>query len=230
VTDALRIDELDFALRWSPRRKTVGITVDRDGSLVVAAPAGTENAAVESLVRSRLEWIHTKLAQKEMLLAGWRPKEYVPGASLSYLGRRYRLRLVEPGPDHGPLRLAEGWFELARDQRDAAREQFIAWYIRRGQEWLPRRLERWLTRVGVERGPVDVRDLGYRWGSCGIRSLNFHWRVMTLPPVLVDYVIVHELAHMLEPRHGRAFWALVARAMPDFAERRTRLAQHGAAY
>lgn len=230
MTEALSIDDLRFALRWSARRKTVGITVDRDGSLVVSAPEDTPEATVESMVRSRLEWIYTKLAQKEMLLAGRRPKDYLPGSSLSYLGRRYRLRLVEPGQSHGLLRLADGWFELARTQQDSARDHFIRWCIRRGEEWLPRRIERWVSRVGVEPGPVDVRELGYRWGSCGVRSLNFHWRVMSLPPVLLDYVIVHELAHILEPRHSRAFWAHVARAMPDFADRRARLAQHGADY
>ena len=230
MTDALRIDDLDFAVRRSPRRHTVGITVDRDGSLIVSAPEDSAQATVERMVRSRLEWIYTKLAVKEMLLASWRPKEYVAGASLAYLGRHHRLRFVDPEGARAHLRLADGWFELDRNRRHDAEGAFRAWYIARGSDWLPRRAQRWVSRVGVEPGAIDIRDLGYRWGSCGIRSVNFHWRVMTLPPALIDYVIVHELAHVLEPRHSKAFWAHVARAMPDFAERRDRLAREAARY
>lgn len=105
---------------------------------------------------------------------------------------------------------------------------FAEWYAKRGREWLPSRTKRFVERVGVTPGPVEVRDLGYRWGSCGVRRLHFHWRVMSLPPRIIDYVIVHELAHMVEPHHKPAFWERVQQAMPDYEERRSWLALHGA--
>ena len=79
-------------------------------------------------------------------------------------------------------------------------------------------------------GGLDVRDLGYRWGSLGKHDrLNIHWAAMQLPVSLVDYVIVHELAHIGQPRHGPAFWATVERALPAHDQRRARLATAGTA-
>jgi len=73
---------------------------------------------------------------------------------------------------------------------------------------------------------VQVRDLGYRWGSCG-RGVNVHWRTILLPPRYIDYILAHELVHLCEPRHNKRFWAALERVMPDFAERKQWLAEHG---
>jgi len=79
--------------------------------------------------------------------------------------------------------------------------------------------------------PIVVRELGYRWGSCGRSGeLQFHWRTIQLPPTAVEYVVVHELVHLREPHHGADFWRRIQRAMPNFAERKLWLAEHGAEY
>jgi hypothetical protein len=79
----------------------------------------------------------------------------------------------------------------------------------------------------VEPGPLKVQELGYRWGSCGSASLNFHWRALQLPTRAIDYVVVHELVHIVEPRHDQVFWSRVERAMPDYESRKAWLAEHG---
>lgn len=226
MTEQLVLGDLTLVVRRSDRRNTVGLTVERDGSLVVRAPSDIEEDELARMVRGREIWIFTKLSEREMLLRAWRPKEYVPGEGFMYLGRRYRLRLTDD-PDAPALHFRSGWFDLQRDLQPAGADVFAAWYARRGREWLPSRVKRFDNRVGVKPGPVEVRDLGYRWGSCGLRRLHFHWRVMTLPPRIIDYVIVHELAHMAEPHHKEAFWERVRQAMPDFEERRRWLALHG---
>lgn len=231
LTERIAVAELGFQVKRSTRRRTVEIIVDRDGSLLLLAPATTAVEVLEGVVRTKAGWIREKLVQKEMLLRAWQPKSYVQGEGHSYLGRHYRLAIVH-AEDEGqpPLRLRGAWFELRDDARADAADLFRQWYIDRGTEWLPKRIERYRPRLGVPAGPVDVRELGYRWASCGIRALNFHWRTMALPPSLVDYVIVHELAHVAEPSHGRAFWARVGAAMPDYARRRASLAELGAAF
>ena len=104
----------------------------------------------------------------------------------------------------------------------------MRWYRQRGVTWLPRRIRPWAERMGLRPGDLDVRDLGYRWGSLGKSDrLNIHWAAMQLPVSLLDYVIVHELAHIEQPRHTPAFWATVERALPDYDQRRTRLATTG---
>lgn len=174
-------------------------------------------------------WVWTQLAEKELLLRAWRPKEFVPGETHLYLGRSYRLALVDRH-DLGasPVRLRGGFFELRRDQRERAAEHFAAWYRARGREWLPGRINQQLPRFGLRPAPVDVRDIGHRWGSCSERGLHFHWRVMTLPPPIIDYVIAHELAHVTERHHDKTFWLLLRRAMPDYERRREWLATNGA--
>jgi len=85
------------------------------------------------------------------------------------------------------------------------------------------------ARIGVTPPTVQVRDLGYRWGSCG-RGVNVHWRTILLPPRYIDYILAHELVHLCEPRHNKRFWTALARVMPDFADRKQWLAEHGSRF
>lgn len=168
-----------------------------------------------------------QLAKRDLLTQPVPIKGFVNGEGFTYLGRAYRLKLVEPiHPE--PLRLTGGRFELHRNRTQEAEADFRAWFIRNGKAWLTRRVHRLAREVGVEPTGVQIQDLGYHWGSCGKnKRLYFHWRVMTLPASLVEYVIVHELVHLLEPHHTPAFWRKVARAMPDYERRKLALAQHG---
>ncbi|MCI0384535.1 M48 family metallopeptidase [Streptomyces sp. CNQ085] len=127
------------------------------------------------------------------------------------------------------MALAGGRLRLRRDRGSSAAGELVAWYAERGRQWLPRRVGPWAERLASP--PVDlvVRPLGYRWGSCSDRgALNIHWAVMQLPAALVDYVLVHELAHLREPNHSPAFWRLVGRVLPDYESRRARLDEWGA--
>ncbi|HET6192230.1 MAG TPA: YgjP-like metallopeptidase domain-containing protein [Trebonia sp.] len=103
------------------------------------------------------------------------------------------------------------------------------WYRQRALAWLPRRIAPRAVRMAQYPGSLDVRDLGYRWGSLGKNDrLNIHWAAMQFPVSLLDYVIVHELAHIGEPRHTPGFWAAVERALPDYGQRKSHLTTTGA--
>jgi hypothetical protein len=95
-----------------------------------------------------------------------------------------------------------------------------------GRPWLQHRVEQLAARIGVTPPTVQVRELGYRWGSCG-RGVNVHWRTILLPPRYIDYILAHELVHLCEPRHNKRFWAALKGVMPDFAERKQWLAENG---
>ena len=105
---------------------------------------------------------------------------------------------------------------LAEEGRDRMRR----WYIETGQPWLERRLAAWSARAGCDDVGVDVRDLGYRWGSVrpteGSPRINVHWATLQLPPSLIDYVLVHELAHLTETNHTPEYWTIVGRLMPGY--------------
>lgn len=226
MTETLVVDDLSFEVRRSPRRKTVGLTVDRDGTLHLAAPPDADRALLQRIVREKQFWLYAKLAEKETRQRELPAKEYVNGEGFPYLGRRYRLMLVD-GQDR-PLKLEAGRFRLRRAEAPHGRRHFVRWYSEHGQAWLARRVPPWARRIGVEPAGVGVRDLGYRWGSCGKRgTVYFHWVAMQAPPSIVDYVIVHELVHLLEAHHTPRFWRRVERALPDYERRKQWLAERG---
>jgi predicted metal-dependent hydrolase len=225
----ITIGDLDFAVRQSEHRRTVGITVDRDGSLLLHAPAGTNADALASWAWSKRGWVFRKLAEKHLLLPASLAKDFVAGEGFDYLGRHYRLLLTDDPPDAG-VKLERGRLRMPRPPAEAGDgpNAMIRWYRQRALAWLPRRIAPWAQRMGLHPGGLDVRDLGYRWGSLGKNDrFNIHWAAMQLPVSLLDYVIVHELAHIGQPRHTTTFWATVERAMPGYEQRKTRLATTG---
>ena len=228
---SLVVDGLAYQLRRSPRRTTIGITVDRDGSLILTAPDDCPEETIEETAHKKQLWVHTKLAEKRLLFRPKPPKEYVTGENFYHLGRSHRLLLVDaPENDSSTpaLRLHRGRFELRRDERHRAGEHFVAWYVRNGQPWIQRRVDLLADRIGAAPATVNVRELGYRWGSCGPKSnLNIHWRTICLPPRIVEYVVVHELIHLIEPHHGKDFWKRVERVILDYAVRKKWLAENG---
>lgn len=221
-----QVDDLAFELRLSSRRKTMEITVDRGGELVLSAPHGTDADRLRAFVQEKRYWVYTKLAEKAQLQRTIPRKQFVDGEGFLYLGRSYRLKLVDHQDE--PLKLTAGRFRLRRDCAEDGRIHFIRWYAERGQDWLAAKAAEHAGRLEVRSAGVKVQDLGYRWGSCGKGDLlYFHWKTVLLPRTIAEYVVVHELAHLHEPHHTPAFWRRIERAMPDYERRKQWLAAHG---
>lgn len=222
---SLVVGDLEFELRLSSRRRSVQVTVDRGGELVLSAPDECPVSTLEAFINAKRFWIYTKLAEKEALRPNASQKEYVSGEGFPYLGRSYRLLLVKN--QDLPLKLEHGRYKMRRADAAQGRDHMVAWYAAHATPWLTKRVERLKTRIGVEPAGVAVQDLGYRWGSCGKGGkLYFHWRTILLPPRIIEYIVVHELVHLREPHHTPEFWTRVERAMPDFAQRKQWLAEH----
>lgn len=229
MSQLLLVDDLSFEIKRSSRRHTLELIVDRGGELVIAAPAEASEDVMAAFVRKKKIWLYRKLAEKEARQQPSSGKEFVSGEGFSYLGRSYRLLLAEG--QTAPLRLANGRFHLRADRAAQGRETFIDWYTERARSWLKKRIASWAPRVGVEPQGIEIRELGYRWGSCSkAGTLNFHWATILLPPSVIDYVVVHELVHLIEPNHTPVFWQQVGRVLPDYVQRKTWLAEKGGAY
>lgn len=228
----LVVDDLFIQVRHSSRRATLGLTVERDGALVVTIPTDCPSERVEQFIRNKQPWIYARLTEKELLRRpAAREPEFVNGEGFYYLGRKYQLRLVSAESQPQPLRLKQGRFDLRRDALAGAHQHFIDWYMTHGQPWIKERIALYSGRLGVTPTAIVVRDLGYRWGSCSAGgALNFHWRAVCLPARIIEYIVVHELVHLREPHHGPEFWQRVKRAMPDYDERRQWLAEQGIHY
>jgi predicted metal-dependent hydrolase len=219
---------LEFQVQLSAARRSIGITVDRDGSLIVSAPPDCDETDLVAFAYEKRLWVYKKLAEKDLLLSTRPAREFVTGEGFSYLGRSYRLLVREGQPS--PVKLERGRLVMRRDvaASDRAVATIVDWYRTRALHWLPWRVKPWAERMGVRPSAVDVRDLGYRWGSLGKNNrVNFHWATIQLSPSLIDYVIVHELGHVYEPNHTPEFWLRVKRAMPGYLAMKSALAAAG---
>jgi predicted metal-dependent hydrolase len=222
MTETVQIRGLLFEVRRSARRRTFGLTLDRSGELVVHCPLWAADESINQWATSRLLWVHRKLALKDQFASKFRNPEFVSGESFCYLGHRYRLRINRVQKE--PLRFDGRVFFLRPDIGEQP-NLFRDWYIRTGSPWFAERVEFLAARTPHRPSRITVRDLGFRWGSCGKNNaLFFNWKILQLPIRLVDYVIAHELTHLEEHKHTPNFWRSLERAMPDWRERKETLA------
>lgn len=231
MNETLAIGDLTFTICRSAKRSTIGLTIERDGTLRIHAPLDCPIEQIEQIATAKQLWVHTKLAEKQLLAQPSITKHFVSGEGFSFLGRSYRLRLINPAraqPATAVLRLHQGRFLLQREEQPRARQHFITWYTAHARPWIAQCAQRVAQRLEVAPQAVDVRDLGFRWGSCSqAGKLYFHWRTILLPPRIIEYIVTHELVHLHEPHHDRAFWQRLERSLPDYQVRKQWLAERG---
>jgi predicted metal-dependent hydrolase len=232
----LTIDGLVFGVRRSARRRTIGITVERDGTLRLAVPSRCSSRAIEQAVNGKLPWVRRKLAEYEAMGPPPPPRAFADGERLPYRGRWHELcvQAAPPGAD-AAVALRRGRFELSLPPEAVdgeARTALVDWYTARALALLTARVEHFAGVVHARPASLRVRDMGKRWGLChsGRRRVEFHWEVALLPPHIIDYIVVHELVHLIEPNHGPRFWKRVEQVLPDWRELRLWLRTQGAAY
>jgi predicted metal-dependent hydrolase len=225
--EPLNIGGLAIDVVSEPGRQSVRVTVERDATVVAAVPPGTDRTALEKLLRSRLTWLYTKVEERRQEAAERPDRRFLDGEGFYYLGRSYRLKTVTEASRS--VALVEGRLRLREDRLACAADELIIWYAERGQHWLPARVKPWAERMKAPMTDLVVRTLGYRWGSCSTSgAINIHWAVMQLPAPLIDYVLVHELAHLHHANHSPEFWLTVRQVLPDFEARRQKLDEWGA--
>jgi predicted metal-dependent hydrolase len=222
----LVVDGLTFDIHRSDRRNTLQVTVDRSGELSVAVPGRAADADIRSFIEEKLLWIHTKIEEKARLQRKAPVKQFVDGEGFLYLGKSYRLRVVDD--QFADLMLSAGRFHIRRNKLPKAREVFVQWYSRNALRWFDVRVADYAKRMGVTIKDLKVQDLGYRWASFSPGGrIQFHWKAVLLPPRIAEYVVVHELAHAFYPNHSSAFWMTIEQALPDWELRKLWLAEHG---
>ena len=225
---------IEYRVRRSPRRKrTIEFSLTPDG-LLVSAPARASYALIRSVVLDRAPKLIKLLAESPN---GGQPLALVTGDSLPYLGRSYPL-VVEPAQIARPrIELDAETFQVSvpptlddEARRDALRKAFEAWYRARAQDHIPPLVDQWWSRMGLRKKyRVMVRTQRSQWGSCAPDGiLRFSWRNMMLPPDVIEYIVIHELAHLSVMGHSPEFWEVVARALPDVQHRRKLLREAGA--
>ncbi|NLN69894.1 MAG: M48 family metallopeptidase [Chloroflexi bacterium] len=207
------------------KRKSFSLEVQPDGQLIVRAPRAATQADINTIVAQKASWIARARARQASHAQLYPPKTFTPGEKFWYLGQQYPLHLVER---RHPLLSLNGAFTLAHHAQAGAKKAFIAWYRAQTRQNVQRLIAKYQAQHGFKVNALRITSARTRWGSCsGKGNLNFTYRLCMAPPEVMEYVVVHELAHLRVPNHSRTFWAEVARLYPRYQHARAWLKQHG---
>lgn len=200
--------------------------------LQVRVPEHLGDERVAAILKQKRLWIRTKVAELKRV-PPHRSKELVSGESFPYLGRHYRLK-IQDGHQVG-VSLSGGYLKATirpneqGEQREARIQQYLQkWYRSRALERLQEKADRYAKQIGVSPAGVSVRNFKSRWGSCDKNGqVVFNWNIIKAPHAIADYVVVHELCHLIHPNHSKEFWQVVARHDSEYSTHRRWLKEQG---
>ena len=216
--------QIDFVLQYK-NRKTLGITVTPAMQVIVDAPEGTSLDKVKEKVRKRAPWI---LKQQDYF-SGFQPlatpKRYVSGETHLYLGRQYRLKIIESTEEQ--VKLKGRYIEIQTPTQDKAQALLEKWYLEHAklkfQAYLAP-LEERFNSYGVKPSGFEIRRMPKRWGSCTPKGkIILNTELIKAPKGCIEYVIIHELCHLVHPDHSKAYWNLLDKEMPAWQKWKERL-------
>ena len=214
---------LDIEYRHSHRRKSIGIMVTTEGKVVVTLPRGASQESLARAMEKHQAWIEAKVAERQ---AAW---GQIKAGEAYLLGETFRLTVLRGATGAITLNGAEIRVPLPKGADLWSR--LVAWYAERALTRLQARVAHFAAHMGLSPGLVELKGWKRRWGECHPDGkLRFNWRLVLCPPAVIDYVVVHELAHLKVAGHNPRFWAQVAAILPDYAARRRWLNREGAPF
>jgi predicted metal-dependent hydrolase len=211
-------------------RRSLAIEVHPDLSIIVKAPAGTTIESIESKVIHRAAWIARQQHNFDRYALPLPAPECVSGEGYRYLGRQYRLKLIESSRDK--IRLWQGRLEVNTPTpfyREQVERSISNWFRDRAMTVFDERYQcctRLVAPYGIQQpsSGFELRTMSKRWGSCTPAGRIFlNPLSISAPKDCIDYVIIHELCHLRFPNHSTSFYNLLASILPDWRERKERL-------
>ena len=206
------------------KRRTIALEVTRDASLIVRAPYRTSFDFIEKVVFKKRFWIKEKQEivrdrHKKVI-----PKEFISGEGFLYLGNMYKLEFID---DMDMPIVFDNNFKIALKNYDIAKEILIAWYKAQAYQKISERVNWHSSLSGLRYNKIRISDAQKRWGSCSAKgNLNFSWRLIMAPLRVIDYVVVHELAHLEEKNHSKTFWNKIKIMQPDYEQHKNWLKEN----
>ncbi|HLW04737.1 MAG TPA: SprT family zinc-dependent metalloprotease [Azoarcus sp.] len=215
---------VEVRLRRSSRRRSLALRVDRDG-VTVSAPFDLAWGEIRRFVDSQRSWLERKLEVRQQAAAKQRFEAF-DGARFALAGEPARLVIREGAGRSMWLREEDGSEALHVPAKADARSALLRALKQRALERFEPRLIFFCSQLGVAVPPLKLTSARTRWGSCSLNSgIRLHWRLVHLKPELADYVIAHEVAHLVEMNHSPRFWRIVETLYPDWREARRALAE-----
>jgi predicted metal-dependent hydrolase len=221
TSENIKIDEIIFS-----SRKTIALIVQRDGKLIVRAPKQATKKQIKEFVDLKSNWIRRKQAEVLQKKAQAVTNHFIEGEKFLYLGSAYPLKVVDQISP--PLTLIDGMFLLSGTYQPHGIDIFTNWYKNQARIMISERVKLYATRHKLSYSRINISSARTRWGSCSSTgTLSFTWRLVMAPLPVIDYVVVHELAHIREKNHGKRFWAAVASMLPGYEAQKKWLKQNG---
>ena len=209
-------------------KKHLSITVYPDRQIIVKAPQNLEENIIIQRIQKRAGWIVRQLDYYEKFHPVQPARQFIGGETHCYLGRQYRLKLRENTAEQ--VKLIGRYIEiqtLNTTDRKKIKQLLLKWYHVHAKELFRRRLDEIILRfnkLGISYPDIRVQRMDKRWGSCiGKKRILFNSELAKAPLHCIDYVIVHELCHMVHAKHDQGFYKLLSRMMPDWEKRKRRL-------
>lgn len=225
-TAVLRGRTLTYRVRISPRARAWSLTIAHDAGLTVVLPPRARFDPAD-LLHTKADWILRHLDR----LARRPPPTRTAlehGSAVPYLGGALRLEVAALEGVATSVETADGVLRVRAAPHRSLRAVVEAWYRARADAVIAERLEAVNTSLGYRYARVTIRDQKTRWGSCSARgNLAFNWRLVMAPIAIIDYVVAHELIHLVDLSHSPAFWARVAAIDPAHRAHRRWLRDHG---
>lgn len=206
---------IEYAVTKSEDATQPRIDVGIHGVTVVV-PAGSD-ADPETFLQDHAEWVLEKRAKYEEYLEAVPERRFEPGETFPYLGESYEL-VVE---SRSASQIEDGAIRLAAHhvEQTSIKQALRQFYRRKAREMIEKLVEEHAANMDVEYEKLEIRNQRTKWGSCSSSgTLGINWRLIMAPPEILEYVVIHELAHLQESNHTKEFWRLVGKYDPDYAE------------
>lgn len=222
----MKVGDLEIEIRRSKRNKTITVNIERDGTINAVAPFDCSEETIKEELLKREYLISKRIAKRKAVLKEYVNRTFVEGQSFLYMGESYNLTISDETKT--PLEIFDDKFLLSEKYLPKAKEVFVKFYKKQGLPYIKERVEYYSKLVGREPVSVRIMDLRSHWASCTPqKSVNFHWKCVMAKPMIIDYLIVHELTHLKYPQHNRQFWDAVFSVMPNYKECEDWLHEYG---
>ncbi len=216
--------KLEYEIRYS-KRKTLNISVERDRSVIVRAPENLPLEKIEEIVQSKRNWIKDKINHVQKYPLDFKAKEFVSGETLLYLGRNYQLLVVDENFEG--VRFNQS-FTISKSNQKNANQLFKEWYLSKALEKIEPLAKKYAANLGVKYNECRTSEMKYRWASCTPKNnILFNWRIIKAPMYVLEYLVAHELAHLIEPNHTPEFWNIVSIQVPNYEKAKKWLREKG---
>lgn len=207
----------------NPKLKHTYLSFDNEGNLVIKSPKISQRY-IEQLLLKKSDWINR--SKEKLLQRKGKALDFSQQAELYYQGRAYPLKLIEQTKKRTTLIFEQEVFLLHYHQYDEVlfQKHVDNFYKEEAKQFVPLLVEKWSKKMLLPPTSIRFRKTKRQWGSCSAKNvLSFNTMMMKLPQDVIQYIIVHELAHIKHKHHQKSFWKLVEQHLPDYKQRVTEL-------